>query len=411
MQQKEAGPLKGIRVLDLSQGAAGPICTMILGDLGAEIIKVEPPDGDWGRGLGPPFIGDSAAIFYAMNRNKKSIVVNLKKDAALEIIRRLARNCDVFVESFRPGVVDRLGIGYQHLSNENKQLIYCSLSAYGQSGPWKDKPGVDGVIQAVSGFMSTLGVEDGPPVKVPTALADFTTGFLACQGIMAALIARSNTNQGQKFEISLFDSMMLIQQGILSMYLASGELPKRTGSAAPYASPNEAFPSKDGFIMVAAYSPQRWVKLCEVLGRPELHADSRFSSNADRVKNRHELVGILSGLFQHKTTDEWLKILEEADIICAPVATFEDVIASPQIKHSEMIISVEHPLIGHVRMPNIVHRFSKTPGSIRLPAPALGEQTEKIMQSLGFNENEISTLCQEGVIAVNLSLKKGVDND
>ncbi len=394
------GALQGIRVLDLSQGAAGPICTMVLGDLGADVVKVEPPGGEWGRTLGPPFVGGVAAAFLGMNRNKRSIVVDLKRPGAAEVVCRLAATADVFVESFRPGVTTRLGIDHDALSARAPRLIYCAITAFGDRGPWRDKPGVDGIVQAASGLMSVTGPADGPPTKVGVPAADMVGGHLAAEAILAALLARARTGRGQRVEVSLLDALLAFQAVPLSMYLASGEPPARLGSAAPYAAPNEAFPTRDGHIMVAAYSPQRWWRLCEVLAQPELATDPRFASNADRVRHRAELHRTLAEIFRQRSTAEWLERLEAADILCGPLLTYPELVAHPQVAASEMILEFSHPALGSARVPGIPHRLQQTPGTLRLPPPLPGEHTVEVLRTAGFSPGEIDRLAAEGVVAV-----------
>jgi len=395
-----AGALEGLRVLDLSAGAAGPICTMVLGDLGADVIKVEPPDGEWGRTLGPPFVGQVAAAFLGMNRNKRSIIVDLKRPRAREVIYRLATGSDVVVESFRPGVAARLGVDYDRLSAINPALVYCAITAFGNYGPWRDKPGVDGIVQATSGLMSVTGTADGPPVKVGVPAADMVGGHLAAQSILAALLARGKTGRGQRVEISLLDALIAFQAVPLSMYLASGDPPARAGSAAPYAAPNEAFPTQDGYIMLAAYAPERWQRLCQLIGRPDLLTDPRFADNAARVRHRAELAAILGGIFIQATTAQWLERLEAADILCAPLLTYPDLVAHPQVESSGMIVAVSHPAQGRIRMPGIPQRLAATPASVRLPPPLAGEHTEEVLRGAGFSAAEIGALAEEGAIGV-----------
>ncbi len=394
-----SGALHDLRVLDLSAGAAGPICTMVLGDLGADVIKVEPPEGEWGRTLGPPFVQGVAAAFLGMNRNKRSIVVDLKRPGAREVIHRLAVTSDVFVESFRPGVTARLGVDHDTLSAVNPRLIYCAITAFGQEGPWRDKPGVDGIVQATSGLMSVTGTPDGPPVKVGVPAADMVGGHLAVESILAALWARQRTGRGQCVEISLLDALVAFQAVPLAMFLASGDPPARAGSAAPYAAPNEAFPTQDGYVMVAAYAPQRWKSLCEVIGRPDLLDDRRFADNAQRVRHRDELVDILSEVFRQATTEEWLQRLEVADILCGPLLTYPDLVSHPQVTTSNMIVSVSHPVQGVHRIAGIPHRLGATPASLRLPPPMVGEHTDAVLRGAGFSADELAQLQDDGVIA------------
>ena len=393
-----AGALSGIRILDLSQGAAGPICTMHLGDLGAAVVKVEPPGGEWGRALGPPFVEGVAAAFVGMNRNKRSVVVDLKEPGGCEVVARLARASDVLIESFRPGVMARLRLDYETLAPQCPRLVYCAISAFGQDGPWRDRPGVDGIVQGVSGLMSVTGEPDAGPVKVGVPAADTVAGFLAAQGILAALFARERTGRGQRVDVALLDALLAFQAVPLAMYLASGEPPGRTGSAAPYAAPNEAFPTRDGFIMVAAYTPERWARLCELVGRPELVRDPRFDSNAARVRHRAALREALIPIFRTRTSVEWISVLDAADIVCGPVATYAEVAAHPQVAHNEMVVTLDHPRLGRTAVVGSPLRLSETPTSVAAPAPLPGEHSEDVLLDAGFSRREIAELTAAGVV-------------
>ncbi len=375
-------PLEGIRVLDLSQGAAGPIAAMVLGDYGADVIKVDPPGGEWGRKLGPPFIQDQAAAYLGMNRNKRSIIVDLKRASGRQVLARLAEVCDVVIESFRPGVLDRLGLSYQALAAERPEMIWCSISAFGQDGPWRDKPGVDGIVQAVSGIMSVTGEPDGAPVKVGVPAADTVGGLVAVQGILLALLVRQATGLGQRVDASLLDSMLMFQTVPISMFQASGRSPGRQGSAAPYAAPNEAFPTMDGHIMVAAYWPDRWRKLTEALGRPELADDSRFSSIDLRVSNRQELHRELSNIFQQGSTEEWIKRLEVADVVCAKIYDYESLAREDHLNSEDRFPSLYHPILGKMPGVGMPAKLSSTPARPQRAAPLPGENTIEILTEL-----------------------------
>lgn len=394
-----SGALQGIKVLDLSQGAAGPTCAMHLGDMGADVFKVEPPGGEWGRSLGPPFVEGVAAAFLGMNRNKRSAVIDLKKAGGAEAVLRLAERCDVAVESFRPGVADRLGIGFEAMRGRNPRLIYAAISAFGQSGPWRDRPGVDGVAQAMGGIMSVTGTADGPPVKVGVPAADMAGGLYASQGILAALFARERTGLGQRVDVSLLDSLLSFQVVPLSMFLASGQSPQRLGSAAPYAAPNEAFKTSDGYVMVGAYTEKRWPALCSVLGRPELATDPRFDTNDRRVRGRAELRETLEPLFAGRTTEEWIGVLDEADVLCGPLLAYPELVAQDHVKHSGSLVTVEHPAIGKIRAPVLPGRFSDTSGDVTGPPPPIpGEHSVAILGECGFTGQEISELIDNGVV-------------
>ena len=394
-----SGSLTGVTVLDLSQGAAGPTCAMHLGDLGAEVIKVEPPGGEWGRNLGPPFVAGAAAAFLGMNRNKRSIEVDLKQQGGSEVVLRLAAKCDVALESFRPGVADRLGVGYEAMAARNPRLIYAAISAFGQEGPWRDRPGVDGIAQAMGGIMSVTGTEDAGPVKVGVPAADMAGGAFMTQAILAALLARERTGTGQRVDVSLLDSLLALQVVPLSMYLASDKTPRRLGSAAPYAAPNEAYATSDGYVMVAAYTAKRWPALCRVLEVPDLANDARFDDNGKRVSARTELNEVLAPIFATRSTAEWIEILEAADILCGPILDYPDLIGSDHVVSGGMIVSAEHPASGVVRSPRIPARFSDSEALPGRPAPPIpGEHTFEVLAEFDFSDDEMDDLKGRGVV-------------
>lgn len=404
-----SGALDGIKVLDLSQGAAGPTCAMHLGDLGADVLKVEPPGGEWGRMLGPPFVAGVAAAFLGMNRNKRSLVVDLKKPGGSEVILRLAETCDVALESFRPGVADRLGIGYQAMEARNSRLVYAAISAFGQQGPWRDRPGVDGVAQAMGGIMSVTGTADGPPVKVGVPAADMAGGVFASQTILAALFARERTGRGQRVDVSLLDSLLAYQVVPLSMFLADGRPPQRLGSAAPYAAPNEAFPTEDGHVMVAAYTSKRWPALCAALGEPALATDPRFDTNEKRVRDRPELRDVLEPLFRTRTTADWIKILDDADVLCGPLLTYPELVAEEQVAGGDALVTVHHPAMGEFSAPVFPGRLSETQGDMSGPPPPLaGEHSQEVLYESGFADDEIQSLFRDGVVG---GVQEGVSYD
>jgi len=395
-----SGALDGITVLDLSQGAAGPTCAMHLGDLGATVLKVEPPGGEWGRGLGPPFVEGVAAAFLGINRNKRSAVIDLKKPEGPEVVLRLAEQCDVALESFRPGVADRLGIGYEAMATRNPRLIYAAISAFGQHGPWRDRPGVDGVVQAMGGIMSVTGTADGPPVKVGVPAADMAGGVYMSIAILAALLARERTGRGQRVDVSLLDSLLAYQAVPLTMFLAGGQSPQKLGSAAPYAAPNEAYATRDGHVMVAAYTPKRWPVLCSVLGKPELATDPRFDTNEKRVHDRTGLREVLEPLFCARTTAEWIDALDDADVLCGPLLTYSELVAEEHVANGDALVTVKHPAIGEICSPVFPGRMSETSGDVSRPSPLPGEHSEAILGECGFEEDEIRELVRRGVVGV-----------
>ncbi len=392
------GVLDGIRILDLSQGAAGPVAGMVLGEYGAEVIKIDPPAGDWGRGLGPPFLDEDAAAYWGMNRNKRSLCVNLKMPEGVEIVRGLARHSDVVLESFRPGVMDRLGMGYEVLAGEQPGLIYCAISAFGTEGPWRDKPGVDGIIQAMSGLMSVTGEPAGQPVKVGVPAADMTAALVAVQGILLAVLARMRSGRGQRVDVSLLDSLFFLQTVPWSMYLVSGASPGRQGSAAPYSAPNEVYPTQDGFLMVAAYWPERWKRLTRVLGCPDLADDRRFSDVRGRVTHRAALFAELAARFRARTTAEWQRRLEAEDILCAPVMEYDHLAKLEHVMNPDRFPRLQHAAVGVTPGVAMPARLADHPARPGRPAPLTGEHTREILTEAGYADAAIDGLIRAGVV-------------
>lgn len=389
--------LDGVRVLDVSQGAAGPTAGAILGDHGATVIKLEPRDGEWGRTLGPPFWHGTATAAIAMNRNKRSLAVDLRRPEGLAVARRLAADADVVLESFRPGVMDRLGLGYETLRETTPRLVYCAISAFGPSGPRRDQPGVDGIVQALSGLMSITGTEDGEPVKVGVPAADMTAAFQAVQGVLLALLARERTGRGQRVDVSLLDSLLAFQLVPLTMYGQTREVPRRTGSGAAYSTPNEAYRTRDGEIMVAAYTPARWRALCNAIECPGLLDDPRFATNSDRMAHRAALRDELERRFRERPTRVWTAILSEADVMCAPVVDYAELTRDPQVAENDMLVDLEHPL-GTVSSIGVPLKLSGTPGRVRGAGPLIGEHTREILRESGHADDEIERLLAEGVV-------------
>ncbi len=390
--------LEGIRVLDFAQVGAGPLCGMQLGDLGADVIKIEAPSGDLGRKLGPPWQEGESVVSMSFNRNKRSLVIDLKNPAGSALAKSMAAQSDVVLESFRPGVMDRLGIGYAELSRVNPRIVFCSVSAYGQSGPWRDKPGVDGIVQAVSGLMSNIGDADSPPMKVLVPAVDMTTGFLATTAVLAALRARDSSGKGQHLDVSLYNSGVMLQQSAVASYLSSGEIPARTGTAAPYSAPNEAYPAKDGWIMIAAYHEDRWKALCAVLGDPALTAHPDFATNPQRVANRAKLMAELKLRLATKTSAEWQALLEAADIICGPIADYAMLMDSPQLAHNGVIVETQSSVAGTVRMPGMAMGDRDAQSRVHRGPPAVGEHSCEILGEFGLGQPEIDALLACGAV-------------
>ena len=385
-------PLNGIRILDLSRVLAGPYCTMVLGDLGAEVIKVESPEGDETRGWGPPFAGKArgeSAYYLCVNRNKRGIVVDFKTDDGRRIIHELIKRSDVLVENLRPGTLARYSLDFESASAINPNLIYCSITGFGQTGPLRDKPGYDFMIQAMGGLMSITGEPEGEPMKVGVAVADLFAGQNAVIAILAALQARTQTGEGQHLDISLFDSQVAMLANVASNYLVSGNLPKRYGNAHANIVPYQSFQASDAWFVVAVGNDRQFEKLCRVIGSTgmlrdkwELGSDPRFILNSSRIKNREELISILKPIFLTKTSSEWLSMLESAGIPCGPINTLDKVFSMPQVEARELLIPMEHAEIGDLRLVGSPLKFSDTPVEYRLPSPKLGEHTEEVLKEL-----------------------------
>lgn len=383
--------LTGLKVIDFTQIAAGPTCTMMLAGLGANVIKIEAPSGELGRAL-TPHVNDESVSFMALNRNKRSVALDLKNKAHLRIARQLTATADVVVESFRPGVMDRLSLGYQQIQEDNPRVVYCSISAYGQEGPWKDKPGVDGVVQAVSGLMSVTGVAGSAPCKVQVPIVDVVTGYLASVAVLAALAQRDREGVGQHLDVNMFASAIALQQAAFSVYMADGVVPDRLGSAAPYAAPNEALRCADGWIMVAAYHPARWEALCEVLGIPDKAADPRFADLPRRIANRPELIQLLEEQMVKRSKNEWIGAFQAADIICGPINDYSEVVNSSQFAHFRMAEKIVHPAAGEMVMPRFPLSAVGELPSTRRPAPLVGEHTKDILSELGYDAEDTELL-------------------
>lgn len=390
--------LEGVRVLDFTQIGAGPLAGMQMGDMGAEVIKVEAPTGDIGRKLGPPWQNGESVVSMCFNRNKRSLIVDLKKPEGATLIKELAASSHVVLESFRPGVMDRLGIGYDALREVNPKIVFASVSAYGQTGPWRDKPGVDGIVQAVSGLMSNIGDENSPPMKVLVPAVDMVTGFLTTSTVMAALRVVEATGLGQHLDMSLYNSAVMFQQSAIASYLSSGEKPIRIGTAAPYSAPNEAYPTKDGWIMIAAYHDDRWPALCKLLDKPELAIHPDFASIPLRVANRKKLMSELTVLLASKTSAQWQELMEAHDIICGPIADYDMVMDSPQLKHNGLIVDTLNSVAGNVRMPGLAVGDRNAQSRVRYGPPALGEHSCEVLSEYGLSQEQIDALLVAGVI-------------
>jgi formyl-CoA transferase len=400
-------PLDGLRVLDLTRALAGPFCTMMLGDLGADVIKVERPgQGDESRGWGPPFVGQpygpypgESTYFLSTNRNKRSITVNLKSPQGQRLVRNLAVVSDVLVENYRTGILDEMGLGYEDLRQINPRLVYCSISGYGRTGPYARQPGYDFVIQAEGGLMGITGPEKGPPYRVGVPIVDITTGMFASTAILAALRARERTGEGQLVDMSLLDGLAALLTNVASSHLVGGEGPRRLGNAHPNICPYEAFPARDRWFALAAANNGQWAVLCEAIGRPELRDDSRFASNGARVAHRPELHDILSQSFRQRNAEDWLALFRAAGLPCGPINSVPEVFRHPQAGARELVLAAEHPGVGTVRFPGFPYKLSATPAAVRRPPPRLGEHTVDVLcQVLGHTPAECAELQASGAV-------------
>ena len=393
-------PLSGIRVLDLSRILAGPYCTMILGDQGAEVIKVERPGtGDDTRAWGPPFAGGESAYYLCCNRNKKSICIDLTNPRGAELVKEFAKVSDVLVENFTPGLMKRFGLDYDTLRELNPRLVHCSITAYGQDGPYRDRPGYDMVLSAVGGLMWITGSQGGEPCKVGVAITDVVTGVYASGAITAALLWRERSGRGQYIDCSLLDAQVSALANIASNYLVAGKEAQRWGTAHESIIPYQVFRTKDRPIAIAVANQKLWVNFCRVIGREKWTDDPRFESNPQRVKNREVLLPLVAEVMATKTCDEWVELFVEASIPCGPVNNMQRLFADPQVLHRGMVAEVPHPTIGTLRLAGIPIKYSETPAAIRLPPPLLGEHTEEILTKvLGYPPEKIEALRQQGAV-------------
>jgi crotonobetainyl-CoA:carnitine CoA-transferase CaiB-like acyl-CoA transferase len=397
MRAEAQGPLKGLKVIDLTHVMAGPTCTLMLADMGAEVIKVEKsPAGDDSRHMIPPKIGDETAAFLMMNRNKRGIVLDLKTEGGKKILRRLIASADVLVENFAPGAMERLGFGYEDLRKEHPALIYCSLSGFGRTGPYKHRKGFDLVAQAMSGIMSFTGeTPDGPPVKCGAPLSDITCGILACMGILAAYTHRLKTGEGQWVETSLYEAAMVQTYWQSAIALATGVAPRAMGSAHPLNAPYQAFEASDGWIVVGGANQKNWLLMLEALGASHLAEDPRFRTGADRMGHLKELEAELSAFYRTRPAAHWLAALEEKNVPCGPVHDMLQALSDPQTLAREMVVEVPHTSLGAVKTVGLPVKFSGTPGKVRAGAPLYGEHTREVLREHGFDAQEIEAFERE----------------
>lgn len=389
--------MENLVILDFTRIMAGPYCTQILGDMGAQVIKVEEIGGENSRKASTKFVRGQSPMFLALNRNKKSISLNLKAREAVEIVKKFAAKCDVLVEGFRPGVMDRMGLGYSELCRMNPRLVYCSISGYGQTGPYKDWPGQDLLIQGMGGIMSVTGEPGGPPLAVGAPVCDILGALLAVNAIMFALYEREKSNLGQRVAISLLDGQLALQAWEMTHFLNTGEIAPKAGGGHGFLAPYGTFHTKDEDIVLVG-GVSFWPQLCRGLGREDLFRDSRFDTLEKRVQNRTLLNSILQQILATKIYSEWHKIFLKHNVLHGKINTYADLEKDPQVKENKMIAEVEHNSYGKIRMPGIPLRLYRTPGDIKSPPPLAGEHTDELLGRLGYGKSDIEELRKSKIV-------------
>ncbi len=393
-------PLQGLKVLDLTRVLAGPYCAMMLGDMGADVVKLERPgSGDDTRRFGPPFINGESAYFMSVNRSKRSLTLDLKNKHGIEVLRRLIEKADVLLENFRPGQMEAFGLGYEAAKKINPRLIFCSISGYGHTGPDAKLPGYDLIIQGEGGVASLTGDAGGPPYKVGTSQADIVAGMMAFQGILLALLTRRENGRGQKIDIGMLDCQVALLTYQAGIYFATGKSPMRTGNRHPTIVPYETFLCQDGYLNLGCGNDSLWRDFCEVAGLEKLTEDPRFRTNPDRVKNADALRAVLEPAMKQKTTDEWIKLLRARGIPSGRIQSVQEVCEHPQIRAREMVVELEHPKAGPIRVTGVPIKLSETPGAVGLPPPVLGEHTAEVLHEwLDMSDAQVDKLREEGVL-------------
>ena len=389
-------PLEGVTVLDCTQVMAGPFCTMLLADMGADVIKVEKPGGDDSRRMGPPFINGESAAFLGINRNKQSIVLNLRDEAHRAVFRRIARQADVVAENFRPGAMERLGLGPTQLRAERPELIYVSISGFGQTGPYAARPGYDLLAQGMSGMMSVTGYPNSPPVKVSIPLADLSAGLFAANGVLAAYIHRLKTGEGQVIDTSLLDAAIALTVWEAAEYWGSGAAPGPKGSAHRLVAPYQAMESADGYFNIGVANQANYERLCNALDRPDLLTDPRFATNPDRVRNYEALADEIQRTTRTRSSADWLARFEQAGVPAGPIFRMDEVFTNEHVLAREMVTALEHPVAGVVNNLGIPVKMSATPGQVRTPAPTLGQHTESVLRRFGASDEEAAAILERG---------------
>lgn len=392
-------PLQDIKVIDFSQILAGPFCTMLLSDMGADVIKIEKPNGgDDTRRYGPPFIEGESAAFLTLNRNKRSIVLDLKSEQGIAVVRRMLEDADVMIHNFRPGVVDRMGLGYDDVNALNPAIVYCTVSGFGTTGPYSSRAGFDLVAQGMSGLMSINGFPGAPPAKVGVPMADLNTGMFCAYGILTAYINRLTTGKGQHVDASLIESGIAYTLYESATYFATGEVAGPLGSAHRMIAPYQAFATQDGYINIGAANQNNWERMCRAISREDLLDDERFTSNPERMVSIEALTPIMEETFRTKTTSHWVEILETAGVPCGPIYDIEQVYADPHVQSREMSVALEHPKAGGIRNIGVPVKLSDTPGSVRTPAPLLGQHSDEILIQYGYAQADVTAFRDAGIL-------------
>ncbi|MBX3610973.1 MAG: CoA transferase [Hydrogenophaga sp.] len=395
-----AGPLAGLRVLELSQIMSGPTCGLLLADLGAEVIKIEKlPGGDDSRGYRDPQVNGVSAPFMMLNRHKRGMALNLKLDQGREVLKQLVKNADVLIENFRLGTMDKLGLGYDTLSAINPGLIYCAITGYGRTGPYADKGGFDLIAQGFAGLMSVTGEPGRPPVKSGSAVSDMNAGILATVGVLAAYIHRLKTGQGQIVDTSLADAALQQTYWHAAVWFATQRSPQPTGSAHLLTAPYQAFEASDGWINIGGANQANWERICEVLGHPEWRADPRFAANSDRMAHLEELVALMNTVVRTRTRADWQAAFDVAGVPAGPVHTIGEALSHPQTLARGMVVETVHPQAGPTRGVGCPIHFSATPTPTSTPAPLLGQHTRELLREAGYADDQIDMLVAEGVVA------------
>ncbi len=392
------GMLDDIKILDLTTFLSGPYCTMILADMGADVIKIETPRKGCATRQTPPFVNGESAYFMSLNRGKKSLTLNLKSKQGKKIFLQLATNADVLVENFRPGVMKRLGFDYETISRLNPKLVYASISGFGNTGPFREKGAYDMVIQGYGGVMSITGYPGGEPARVGYSVADLAAGLYGAIAITGALRARDKLQKGQYLDVSMFDCQVALMENAVARYFATGKIPGPLGNRHASIAPFQAFKSSTGYFTVTASTDEQFGSLCDVVGLLDAKSDRRFLTKADRAKHAREIGGIFGPIFEEKPKEYWIGLLERCGVPCGPVNNVREVVESPQVQAREMVITMDHPKAGKIKMAGSPIKSSLTPVRFRCPPPTLGQDTEKILSQLGYGNEEIDSLRTERVI-------------